>query len=134
MVLVEDAPCESQTREAGESENTESHHPVQGDGDDLIVYHTEEFVGCTCGQHGPGKLQPTGTAREWMRFSFPRQNTKRRLCVADFFRGKDTGEFDVLGVQLVTVGDRAAEVAQEYFQSNRYQDYLFLYGFGVESA
>ena len=108
--------------------------PVRGDSDDVIVYHTEEFVGCTCGQHGPGKLQPTGSPREWMRFSFPRQNTKRRLCVADFFRSKESGEFDVLGVQLVTVGDRAAELAQELFKSNRYQDYLFLHGFGVESA
>jgi 5-methyltetrahydrofolate--homocysteine methyltransferase len=108
--------------------------PVQSDGDDLIVYHTEEFVGCDCGKHGPGKLQPTAPAREWLRFSFPRQNTKRRLCIADFFRGKSTGEFDVLGVQLVTVGDRAAELAQELFKANKYQDYLFLHGFGVESA
>jgi 5-methyltetrahydrofolate--homocysteine methyltransferase len=108
--------------------------PVQSDGDDLIVYHTEEFVGCTCGQHGPGKLQPTGAVREHMRFSFPRQNTKRRLCVADFFRSKQSGEFDVLGVQLVTVGDRAAELAQQLFKADKYQDYLFLHGFGVESA
>ena len=108
--------------------------PVQSDGDDLIVYHTEEFQGCTCGQHGPGKLTPTAAPREWTRFSFPRQNTKRRLCVADFFRGTATGEYDVLGLQLVTVGDRAAEVAQELFKANRYQDYLYLHGFGVESA
>ncbi len=108
--------------------------PVQSDGDDLVVYHTEEFQGCTCGQHGPGKLTPTGTPREWTRFSFPRQNTKRRLCVSDFFRGKATNEYDVLGLQLVTVGDRSAEVAQELFKANRYQDYLFLHGFGVESA
>lgn len=108
--------------------------PVQADGDDLIVYHIEEFIGCTCGQHGPGKLQPTGTPREWMRFNFPRQNTKRRLCISDFFRSKESNEFDVLGVQLVTVGDRAAEVAQTLFKENRYQEYLFLHGFGVESA
>ena len=108
--------------------------PVQSDGDDLIVYHTEEFIGCTCGAHGPSKLQPTGTPREWMRFSFPRQNTKRRLCVSDFFRGKETNEYDVLGVQLVTVGDRSAEVSQELFKANRYQDYLYMHGFGVECA
>jgi 5-methyltetrahydrofolate--homocysteine methyltransferase len=108
--------------------------PVQSDGDELVVYHIEEFVGCTCGHHGPGKLQPTGTPREWMRFSFPRQNTKRRLCVSDFFRSKESGEFDVLGVQLVTVGDKAADLAQELFKANRYQDYLFLHGFGVEAA
>jgi 5-methyltetrahydrofolate--homocysteine methyltransferase len=108
--------------------------PVQSQGDDVIVYHTEEFIGCTCGQHGPGKLKPTGQPREWMRFSFPRQNTKRRLCVADFFRSKESTEFDVLGVQLVTVGDRASELAQELFKANKYKDYLFLHGFGVESA
>jgi 5-methyltetrahydrofolate--homocysteine methyltransferase len=108
--------------------------PAQSDGDELIVYHIEEFVGCTCGAHGPGKLQPTGTPREWMRFNLPRQNTKRRLCVADFFRGTATGEFDVLGVQLVTVGDKSAEMAQALFQANKYQDYLFLHGFGVEAA
>jgi 5-methyltetrahydrofolate--homocysteine methyltransferase len=108
--------------------------PVQSDGDDLIVYHVTEFAGCTCGCATAQRLQPSGPAREWMRFSFPRQNTKRRLCVADFFRGKATGEYDVLGVQLVTVGDRSAEVAQELFKANRYQDYLYLHGFGVESA
>ncbi len=69
-----------------------------------------------------------------MRFSFPRQNTKRRLCVADFYRGKTTGEYDVLGLQLVTVGDRSAEASQELFKANRYQDYLYLHGFGVECA
>ena len=108
--------------------------PVQSDGDDLIVYHTEEFVGCTCGRHGPGKLEPAGTPREWVRFSFPRQNTKRRLCVSDFFRGKATDSYDVLGLQLVTVGDRAAEASQELFKADRYQDYLYLHGFGVECA
>jgi 5-methyltetrahydrofolate--homocysteine methyltransferase len=41
---------------------------------------------------------------------------------------------DVLGVQLVTVGDRATEVAEQLRAENRYQDYLYLHGFGVESA
>jgi 5-methyltetrahydrofolate--homocysteine methyltransferase len=109
--------------------------PAQSDGDDVIVYHTEEFTsGCDCGQHGACKTKPTGAPREWLRFTFPRQNTKRRLCIADFFRSKDSGEFDVLGVQLVTVGDRASELAQELFKANKYQEYLYLHGFGVESA
>jgi 5-methyltetrahydrofolate--homocysteine methyltransferase len=34
----------------------------------------------------------------------------------------------------VTVGDRASDVAQELFQANKYQEYLYLHGFGVESA
>jgi 5-methyltetrahydrofolate--homocysteine methyltransferase len=40
----------------------------------------------------------------------------------------------VLGVQLVTVGDRASEIAQQLFAENKYQEYLYLHGFGVESA
>jgi 5-methyltetrahydrofolate--homocysteine methyltransferase len=109
--------------------------PVQSEGDDLVVYHVEEFQGCTCcGGGSVGRLQPCGKPREWHRFSFPRQNTRRRLCVSDFFRSKESGQFDVLGVQLVTVGDRASEKAQELFKANRYQDYLYLHGFGVESA
>ena len=108
--------------------------PVQADGDELVVYHTEEFAGCTCGGHGPGKLTPTGEPREWMRFAFPRQNTVRRLCVSDFYRPAESGQYDVLGLQLVTVGDRSAEVAQQLFKDNRYKDYLYLHGFGVECA
>ena len=108
--------------------------PVQADGDELVVYHTEEFVGCTCGNHGPGKLTPAGVPRERMRFGFPRQNTVRRLCVSDFFRTRESGQYDVLGLQLVTVGDRSAEVAAELFKANRYKDYLYLHGFGVECA
>ena len=40
----------------------------------------------------------------------------------------------MLGVQLVTVGDRATEIAEELRKENKYQDYLYLHGFGVESA
>jgi 5-methyltetrahydrofolate--homocysteine methyltransferase len=109
--------------------------PVQSDGDSLIVYHTEEFQSCTCcAGGGVGRLQPCGKAREWQRFTFPRQNTRRRLCISDFFRSKHSGQFDVLGVQLVTVGDRASDLAQELFKANKYQDYLYLHGFGVEAA
>jgi 5-methyltetrahydrofolate--homocysteine methyltransferase len=100
--------------------------PVQSDGDDLIVYHTEEFE--------TGSLRPKGAARERVRFSFPRQTGRRRLCISDFFRGRATGEFDVLGIQLVTVGDAATLAAEELRKQDRYQDYLYLHGFGVETA
>ena len=113
--------------------------PVQSQGNDLIVYHVEEFAagGCACGTHGlagKGGIRPQGQPREWLRFSFPRQEGRRRLCISDFFRTKESGEFDVLGVQLVTVGDKATEAAEKLRQENRYQDYLYLHGFGVESA
>ena len=107
--------------------------PVQSQGDELIVYHTEEFQGCTC-HAGPCGLKPSGKARERMRFKFPRQETRRRLCVADFFRSVESAEYDVLGMSLVTVGDKSSELAQELFKANQYQDYLYLHGFGVECA
>ncbi|HMB96617.1 MAG TPA: vitamin B12 dependent-methionine synthase activation domain-containing protein, partial [Tepidisphaeraceae bacterium] len=103
--------------------------PVQSRGNDLIVYHTEEFV-----ENGAARLSAPRQPREWMRFNFPRQEARRRLCISDFFRDVESGQFDVLGVQLVTVGDRASEVAQELFAANKYQEYLYLHGFGVESA
>jgi 5-methyltetrahydrofolate--homocysteine methyltransferase len=118
--------------------------PVQSDGDELVVYHVEEFlhpVKCDCGaSHGgtvgvrDGKLAAAGTPREWLRFPFPRQQGRRSLCISDFFRSKASGEFDVLGVQLVTVGDRASELAEQLRKADRYQDYLYLHGFGVETA
>ena len=107
--------------------------PVQSKGDELIVYHVEEFQGCTC-HAGPCGLKPSGKPRERMRFKFPRQETRRRLCVADFFRSVESGEYDVLGMSLVTVGDKSSEMAQELFKQNKYQDYLYLHGFGVENA
>jgi 5-methyltetrahydrofolate--homocysteine methyltransferase len=108
--------------------------PVQADGDELIVYHTEEFAGCTCHPNSPVKLSPCGKPREWLRFPFPRQQGRRRLCVSDFFRKKESGHYDVLGIQLVTVGDKATELAEKLRTADKYQDYLYLHGFGVESA
>src|SRR6202007_1801443 len=46
----------------------------------------------------------------------------------------DAGERDVIGLQVVTMGGRASEVAREWFADNRYQDYLYLHGLSVEMA
>jgi 5-methyltetrahydrofolate--homocysteine methyltransferase len=104
--------------------------PVQSDGDDLIVYEIEEFIHNGAARLSGLRQQP----REWMRFTFPRQETRRRLCISDYFRSTESGQYDVLGMQLVTVGDRASEIAQQLFAENKYQEYLYLHGFGVESA
>jgi 5-methyltetrahydrofolate--homocysteine methyltransferase len=75
-----------------------------------------------------------GREREVARFSFPRQNKEGGLCVADFFRDVNDGERDVIGLQVVTMGARASEVARQWFADNRYQDYLYLHGISVEMA
>lgn len=64
----------------------------------------------------------------------PRQDKDGGICVADFFREVDSGERDVLAMQVVTAGQKVADVAREWFAENRYQDYLYLHGLGVEIA
>ncbi|HZS82552.1 MAG TPA: vitamin B12 dependent-methionine synthase activation domain-containing protein, partial [Stellaceae bacterium] len=71
---------------------------------------------------------------ELTRFSFPRQNKEGGLCIADFFRDIGDKTRDVVGLQVVTIGRRASEVAREWFAENRYQDYLYLHGLSVELA
>lgn len=64
----------------------------------------------------------------------PRQDKEGGICVADFFRDVDYGERDVLAMQVVTAGQKVADVARDWFTNNRYQDYLYLHGLGVEMA
>ncbi len=69
---------------------------------------------------------------ERVRFTFPRQRRDRHLCLADFFRAKDSGETDVVAFQLVTVGPRISEATAELFAKNSYREYLELHGLSVQ--
>lgn len=71
---------------------------------------------------------------ERTRFTFPRQRRGRRLCLADFFRPEESGETDVVGLQVVTVGSRIGEATAELFASDSYRDYLELHGLSVQLA
>ncbi|MGW7306204.1 methionine synthase [Streptomyces sp. NPDC054835] len=88
--------------------------PCVSKGDDLIV------------------LDEDGGERT--RFSFPRQQRGRRLCLADFFRAEDSGEVDVLALQVVTVGSRIGEETAKLFAADSYRDYLELHGLSVQLA
>lgn len=92
--------------------------PCNSDGNDVIIWD-------------PARPE----ARiEIERFRFPRQEDKRRLCIADFFRPVSDGDTDVIGLHCVTVGSRASEESQKLFKANNYTDYLYLHGLSVESA
>ncbi|MCX4910082.1 methionine synthase [Streptomyces sp. NBC_00878] len=71
---------------------------------------------------------------ERTRFTFPRQRRGRRLCLADFFRPEESGERDVVGLQVVTVGSRIGEETAKLFEANSYRDYLELHGLSVQLA
>jgi len=79
-------------------------------------------------------FDPADRGKEAARFSFPRQAREGGLCIADFFPDVGDGARDVIGLQVVTIGQRASDVAREWFADNRYQDYLYLHGLGVELA
>jgi 5-methyltetrahydrofolate--homocysteine methyltransferase len=70
--------------------------------------------------------------KEIARFRFPRQRRDRRLCLADFFRPRESGELDVVAFHLVTVGSRVAEATAKLFAENAYRDYLELHGLSVQ--
>ncbi|HEX2808418.1 MAG TPA: vitamin B12 dependent-methionine synthase activation domain-containing protein, partial [Kineosporiaceae bacterium] len=96
--------------------------PCWSEGNDLVVAHFD----------GDGTGGVPGTER--LRFTFPRQRRGRRLCLADFFRAKDSGETDVVGFQIVTMGSRVSQATAKLFEQNCYRDYLELHGLSVQLA
>ncbi|MFI9627870.1 methionine synthase [Streptomyces sp. NPDC052042] len=88
--------------------------PCVSKGDDLILLHED--------------------GSERTRFTFPRQRRGRRLCLADFFRPEESGETDVVGLQVVTVGSRIGGETAKLFEANAYRDYLELHGLSVQLA
>ena len=79
-------------------------------------------------------FDPETRSKEVARFAFPRQGRAGGLCIADFFRDTASNELDTIGLQVVTMGAKASETARTWFAENRYQDYLYLHGLGVEMA
>lgn len=93
--------------------------PAISEGDDVVVL-----------------TEPKSDAPQRYRFTFPRQQRDRFLCIADFVRSREyatrTGQVDVLPFQLVTMGQPIADFANELFAANNYRDYLEVHGIGVQ--
>jgi 5-methyltetrahydrofolate--homocysteine methyltransferase len=88
-----------------------------GQGNDLILFEEDGIT-------------------EAARFTLPRQPKQDGECIADFLRDVEDGPNarDVIGLQVVTVGQKASDTARAWFEENRYQDYLYLHGLSVEMA
>ncbi|GLU88835.1 methionine synthase [Agromyces sp. NBRC 114283] len=105
--------------------------PVVSEGDDVVVLHHGDDPQGVLGH--PGLLAPDGGSggvlgADRLRFHFPRQRRDRHLCLADFVRSRESGEVDVLPVQLVTAGASIDAVTAKLFAENRYRDYYELNG------
>ncbi|GAA1408900.1 methionine synthase [Oerskovia paurometabola] len=100
--------------------------PVWSEGNDVVVGHHD-------GPDG-GSGGPVGTER--LRFTFPRQRRDRHLCLADFVKPRswveETGRYDVLPVQLVTMGDTVDVHTAKLFSANKYREYMELHGLSVQ--
>ena len=92
------------------------YYPANGDGDDVVIW--SDMI----------------RTRERARFSFPRQRHEPWLCIADFFRPADRPEIDFAAFHIVTMGAQVSERTAELFAADRYQDYLYMHGLGVEMA
>jgi 5-methyltetrahydrofolate--homocysteine methyltransferase len=91
--------------------------PVGRDGDDVIVF------------------DPADRTKEIGRFTFPRQEDRERLSLADYFRPLNgAGPEDVIALQVVTSGDRAADFIEKRNKAGDYTEGYFLHGFSVQTA
>ena len=106
--------------------------PVVSDGDDVVVLHHGDDPAGVLGV--PGLLAPDGGSgpaqlgSDRLRFTFPRQRRDRHLDLADFVRSRESGQIDVLPVQLVTTGAAIDQVTAKLFAENKYRDYYELNG------
>jgi 5-methyltetrahydrofolate--homocysteine methyltransferase len=96
--------------------------PVQSEGNAVIVYDPEAYQ-----SDGQSK-------REIARFTFPRQGSRERLCLADYFRSVDSGEVDVAAFQIVTVGGEATRRFEELQGKGEYGEAFYSHGLSVEMA
>jgi len=95
--------------------------PVQSVGNDVLVYEPDAYV-------------KDGTLVEKARFHFPRQDGRERLCIADYFRSAASTDVDVIGFQIVTVGDEATRRFETLQAAGEYSEAFYAHGLAVESA
>ena len=90
--------------------------PCNSEGNDVVIFDSEDHE------------------KEIARYSFPRQSKRQRRCLSDFFKPKESGEKDVIGMSCVTVGSEVSKRTRDLFDKDEYTEYLYLHGIGVECA
>jgi 5-methyltetrahydrofolate--homocysteine methyltransferase len=90
--------------------------PCNSDGNELVVFDPED------------------QERELTRLVFPRQPKHDRICLADFYRPLDSGERDVVALQVVTAGSEVTELMAQLEGDGEFAEQLFVHGLGVQVA
>ena len=90
--------------------------PAASDGNEVVIFDPEDHE------------------REIDRLVFPRQPRHDRICIADFYRPLDSGERDVVALQVVTAGDEVTELMAQLERDGEFAEQLFVHGLGVQTA
>ncbi|HXG71170.1 MAG TPA: methionine synthase [Gemmatimonadaceae bacterium] len=96
--------------------------PAQSLGNDVIIYDPAAYS------------SDGGSLREIARFHFPRMVGRERLCLADYIRSTESGDVDVLPLQIVTVGHESTERFETLQKANEYTEAFYSHGLSVEAA
>jgi 5-methyltetrahydrofolate--homocysteine methyltransferase len=114
--------------------------PAVSEGDDLVILNHGDDPTGILGR--PGLLAPDGGSAslpgggalgsDRLRFTFPRQRRDRHLCLSDFVKSRESGQIDVVGFQLVTVGATVDTFTAKMFAENSYRDYMELNGLAMQ--
>ena len=94
--------------------------PVWADGDDLVIYEPRE--------------NSISNPIEIIRLNFPRQTKGEGLCLSDYFLPVGSSRFDLLPLQVVTVGRNVTEQFEELDSQGQYSEGYFLHGLAVQMA
>ena len=81
-----------------------------------------------------GSLTARGKIEERLRFTFPRQAEREGLCLSDYFQPADSSRFDLVAMQVVTVGPYVDELSAALNARGEYSEALFVHGLGVAAA
>jgi 5-methyltetrahydrofolate--homocysteine methyltransferase len=65
---------------------------------------------------------------------FPRQPSRERLCLADYFAPLSARRRDVAVLQAVTMGTRPSELVDDLQRRGEYSEAYYLHGLAVEAA
>ena len=75
------------------------------------------------------KLLVENPAGDDVELEFPRSTKSEHLCLTDYF-----GDDDVVALQSVTVGNKVAEIIEQWNKEDKYTDAYYLHGLAVEVA
>jgi 5-methyltetrahydrofolate--homocysteine methyltransferase len=94
--------------------------PCNADGNELVIFDPQDAA----------EAEP----RELTRLVFPRQPKHDRICIADFYRPVESGERDVVALQIVTAGSEVTELMAKLEADGEFAEQLFVHGLGVQVA